>query len=114
MNKLMTSSWNIMADVKAMLMEVSREQRCSYEEVVETMEKFMNVLFISDALFSMARTSSGLISIGNSDKLQNLVHLALKLWRGIDLSITPKVHAMKEHLVDKSGVKKKLVMLERI
>jgi hypothetical protein len=65
-----------MEDVKVMLLEVPREQRCLDEEVVETVEIFSNVLSAFDALFSMARTSSGLITDVNSDKLQNLFQLA--------------------------------------
>jgi hypothetical protein len=33
-------------------LKLSREERCSDEEVVEMMEKFTNVLSIFDALFS--------------------------------------------------------------
>lgn len=100
MNKLMTSSRIIMEDVKAMIMELSREERCSDEEVVETMEKFTNILSVFDALFSMARTPSGLMTDDGVDKLRNLADLALRLWRGLDLSITPKVHAIEDHMVD--------------
>jgi hypothetical protein len=83
MNKLMTSSQNIVEDEKEMLIEVSREEKCSDEEVVERMEKFSNVLSIFDALFSMARTSSRLIA-------KKFGNFALKLWRGLDLSIMQK------------------------
>jgi hypothetical protein len=96
----MTSSRSIMEDVNAMIKELSREERCSDEEVVETMEKLTNILSVFDALFSMARAPSGLITDESVDKLRNLADLALPLWRDLDLSIMPKVHAIEDHMAD--------------
>jgi len=99
MNKLMTSSRKIMEDIRGMLMEIASEARCNDEEVSDTMEKFTNILSVFDALFSLARTPSGLMNGDKVATLQNLSNLALRLWRGLELSITPKVHAIEDHLV---------------
>jgi hypothetical protein len=66
---------------------------------METMGWFTNILSVFDGLFSLARTPSGLINEVDVDKLQNLVNIALHLWRGLDLSVTPKVDAIEDHLV---------------
>jgi hypothetical protein len=97
MNKLMTNSQKIMEEFKVMLIEIPTEDRCSDKEVLETMGRFTNILSVFDELFSLARTPSGLIGEEDINKLQDLVTLALQLWRGLD--ITPKVHAIKDHLV---------------
>ena len=47
-------------------MEIASEARCNDEEVSDTMEKFTNILSVFDALFSLARTPSGLM---NGDKV---------------------------------------------
>jgi hypothetical protein len=99
MNKLMTNSQKIMEEINVMLMEIPTEDRCSDEEVLETMGWFTNILSVFDGLFSLARTPSGLIGEEDINKLQDLVTLALQLWRGLDMSVTPKVHAIKDHLV---------------
>jgi hypothetical protein len=99
MNKLMTNSQKIMEEINVMLMEIPTEDRCSDEEVLETMGWFTNNLSVFDGLFSLARTPSGLIGEEDINKLQDLVTLALQLWRGLDMSVTPKVHAIKDHLV---------------
>ncbi len=88
-----------MEDIRGMLMEIASEERCNDEKVSDTMEKFTNILSVFDALFSLARTPSGLMNGDKVATLQNLNNLALKLWRGLDLSIIPKVHAIEDHLV---------------
>ena len=80
-------------------MEIASEERCNDEKVSDTMEKFTNILSVFDALFSLARTPSGLMNGDKVATLQNLSNLALRLWRGLELSITPKVHAIEDHLV---------------
>jgi len=83
------------------------------KEVLETMEKFANILLVFDGLFSLAKTLSGLMNGTKVVILQNLINLALSLWRGFDLSITPKVHAIKDHFVPQN-ISMELVILGRI
>jgi hypothetical protein len=61
MNKLMTDSQKTREESKVMLMEIPTEDRCSDEEVLETMGWFKNVLSVFDGLFPLARTPSGLL-----------------------------------------------------
>jgi hypothetical protein len=114
MNKLMTSSRKIMEDIRGMLMEIASEARCNDEEVSDTMEKFTNILSVFDGLFSIARTPSGLMNGDKVATLQNLNNLALRLWRGLDLSITPKVHAIEDILYLRLFVLMESVILGRI
>ena len=83
------------------------------KEVLETMEKFANILLVFDGLFSLSKTLSGLMNGTKVVILQNLINLALSLWRGFDLSITPKVHAIKDHFVPQN-ISMELVILGRI
>jgi hypothetical protein len=59
MNKLMTSSHKIMEYIRGMLMEISSEERCIDAEVSDTMEKFTNISWVLDRLYSLPGLHQG-------------------------------------------------------
>ncbi len=103
MNKLMMNSQAIMEDTEKVILEISREERCSDEEVNDTAETIYECSHSFYSLFTTARAPSGLITEVSVDKLHSLTELALCLWRGLDLSVTPIVHSIEDHWHIKSG-----------
>jgi cell division septum initiation protein DivIVA len=70
------------------------------EEINEWIPKFKKVLSVFDGAFSISRMPSGTASDEHIIKLESFIATALKLWRGLGNSITPKVHAIEDHLVE--------------
>ncbi len=60
-------------------------------------EGYAVVIHIFDAIFSIARFPSGTVSDVQDADLRMLVLQGSKFWRGLDLSITPKVHTIEDH-----------------
>lgn len=100
MNRFMTQSSNIMSSISDVIIDVPEADRCSNVEVREVTEKFSHVLHVFDAVFSKARVPSRLVLDENVAELQLFVREALRLWRGLELSVSPKVHAIEDHLCD--------------
>ena len=70
------------------------------EEVNEWIPKFKRILSVFDGVFSIARMPSGTVSDEYLAKLENFIATAMRLWRGLGNSVTPKVHAVEDHLLD--------------
>ena len=101
MNQLMTNSSKIMEEVREMLLDIPNNTRCSDDEVTCYSERFMNVLKVFDELFSLARTPSGKMTGDDTfHKLSERITESMRLWRGLGLNITPKAHAIEDHLFD--------------
>jgi hypothetical protein len=69
-------------------------------EINEWIPKFKKILSVFDGAFSISRMPSGTVSDEHIVKLESFIATALKLWRGLGNSITPKVHAIEDHLVE--------------
>jgi hypothetical protein len=63
------------------------------------MPKFKKILSIFDGVFSIARMPCGAVREEQIIKLENLIATAMRLWRGLGNSSTPKVHVIDDHLV---------------
>jgi hypothetical protein len=44
--------------------------------------------------------SCGKVTEEHIVSIQNSIHTAMKLWRGLDISVTPKLHAIEDHLAE--------------
>jgi hypothetical protein len=71
-----------------------------WEEVNEWIPKFKRILSVFDGVFSIARMSSGTVSDEYLEKLENFIATAMRLWRGLGNSVTPKNHAVEDHFLD--------------
>jgi chaperonin cofactor prefoldin len=100
MNRLMTNSDEIMEDIARVILELLENGRCNDAEVTLITEGYAVILHIFDAIFSYARLPSCTVTEELVADLRIFVQEGLRLWRGLDLSITPKVHAIEDHLCD--------------
>ncbi len=82
------------------LLELPENGRCNDAEVTLITEGYAVILHIFDAIFSYARLPSCTVTEELVADLRIFVQEGLRLWRGLDLSITPKVHAIEDHLCD--------------
>jgi flagellin-specific chaperone FliS len=63
-------------------------------------EKYKHILQVFDGIFSKCRIASCHITENDIEELQNFVAEAMRLWRGLQLNITPKAHAADDHICD--------------
>jgi hypothetical protein len=96
----MSKSSNIMADIRDMILGIPLEQRCDDQEVLEHTWRFQNCLKVFDYVFSKAREPSGFISPQEVEDLHPFVIEAMKLYRELGLSVSPKPHAIEDHLCE--------------
>jgi len=96
----MTESQEIMADIQDMILTIPQEDRCSNEEVAEYTSRFKHCLQVFDYIFSKARLPSGSVTPQDVENLRPFVVTALKLYRELGLSISPKPHAVEDHLCE--------------
>jgi hypothetical protein len=106
---LMDKSQIIMQDIKNVLLQenegyrgnaLNQTQLCSQQEIIQWCDKFKDLLKVFDSIFSQARTFSGMFDPEQIEHLKKSVQTAVGLWRGMDQSISPKVHAIEDHLVE--------------
>jgi SMC interacting uncharacterized protein involved in chromosome segregation len=93
-------SRNIMDQIAAHLLSIPDLDDSQKEEINEWIPKFKKTLSIFDGAFSIARMPSGTVCNEHIVKLEGFIDTAIKLWRGLGNSITPKVHAIEDHLVE--------------
>ncbi len=99
MNRLMTCSQTLMHDIQNVLLDAPvHATRCSDDEIISWAEKFANILKVFDEVFSISRTPSGQLTGEQGRILMLRVEESLRLWRGLSLNVTPKVHAVEDHL----------------
>jgi len=98
----MTESQEIMVDIQGMLLAIPQEDRCSNDEVTPYTTRFRNCLQVFDYVFSKARLPSGSVSPEDVENLCPFIVTALKLYRELGLSISPKPHAIEDHLCEQS------------
>ena len=99
MNRLMTCSQTLMHDIQNVLLDAPvHATRCSDDEIISWAEKFANILKVFDEVFSISRTPSGQLTEEQGRILMLRVEESLRLWRGLSLNVTPKVHAVEDHL----------------
>jgi hypothetical protein len=106
---LMDKSQIIMEDIKNMLVNVhdgfqgnalNQTELCSQQEIIEWCDKFKDLLKVFDSMFSQAHAFSGMFDPEQTEHLKKSVETAMGLWRGTGQSISPKVHAIEDHLVE--------------
>jgi hypothetical protein len=99
MNQLMTCSQTLMHDIQNVLLDAPvHDTRCSDDQTISWTEKFANILKVFDKVFSISRTPSGQLTEEQGRVLMLHVEESLRLWRGLSLNITQKVHAVEDHL----------------
>jgi hypothetical protein len=101
MVNFMTNSGRIMDDIKEALLKIDQGSRyCDDEEIILFTEKYKYILQVFDGVFLKCCIASCHIKENNINKLQNFVMEAMRLWIGLQLNITPKAHAVDDHLCD--------------
>jgi hypothetical protein len=101
MVNFMTNSGSIMDDVKVALLQIDQGSRyCDDEEIVSFTEKYKYILQVFDVVFLTCHIASSHIKENDIIELQNFVTEAMRLWRGLQLNITPKAHDVDDHLCD--------------
>ena len=93
-------SSKIMDEISTYLLSIPELDRIQKEEIDQWMPKFKKILSIFDGVFSIARMPCGAVREEQIIKLENFIATAMRLWRDLGNSITPKVHAIEDHLVD--------------
>ena len=101
MLKLMTNSDTLMKDFCNYKIEkIPENERASNTEVQEITSKYSKILLVFDKIFSTARSSTGSLSDDDIALLVTFLQQAMVLWRKLQLSVTPKVHVLEDHLVE--------------
>jgi hypothetical protein len=79
---------------------IPENERASNIEVQEFTSKYSQILLVFDKIFSTARSSTGSLNDDDIALLVTFIQQAMVLWRKLQLSITPKVHTLEDHLVE--------------
>ena len=71
------------------------------EEVNKVISYYINLGYLLDGVFSLARTESGKLDEEIILKLKRMIKAVLKMWRSMMLSMkAPKIHGLEDHLID--------------
>jgi hypothetical protein len=89
-------SSRVMDEIGAFILSIPHVDRCSNQEVEEWLNRFIFFLSVFDGVYSAARMSCGKVT----EDIQNLIHTAMKLWRGLGISVGPKLQTIKDHLAE--------------
>jgi hypothetical protein len=101
MLKLMTNADTLMKDFCDYIVEnIPENERASNIEVQEFTSKYSHILLVFDRIFSTARASTGSLNDDDIALLVTFIQQAMVLWQKLQLSVTPKVHALEDHLVE--------------
>jgi hypothetical protein len=109
MVQLMYKSQIIMEDIKNVLVHenegysgnaLNQTELCSQQEIIQWCDKFKDFLKVFDSIFSQAHIFYGTFDPEQIEHLKTSVQTAVGLWRGMDQSISPKVHAIEDHLFE--------------
>ena len=93
-------SSKVMDDLRAFILTIPQVDRCTNEEVEEWTNKLKNILSVFDGIFSIARMSCGTVKEEHIESIINSINSEITLWRGLGNSVSPKPHALEDHLVD--------------
>jgi len=80
--------------------KIPENERASNTEVQEITSKYSKILLVFDKIFSTARSSTGSLSDDDIALLVTFLQQAMVLWQKLQLSVTPKVHVLEDHLVE--------------
>ena len=94
-------SSKVLDEIAAFILSIPQVDRCPNEEVEEWVAKFKKILNVFDGIFSIARMSNGTVKDEHIVSINNYISTAMKLWRGLNHSISPKPHAIEDHLLSK-------------
>ena len=75
------------------------EKRFSDERIVEMCDLYERLFGHLDAIFSIARTKRFHLTTAAIDKCQEHITCLSSIWRRLGISVTPKLHLLKTHLI---------------
>jgi hypothetical protein len=90
----------VLDNICSYLLSIPQVDRCPNTEVDEWIAKFKKNLSVFDGVFSIARMKCGTVHEEHIVNLEQSIKTAMKLWRGLGNSVSPKPHAIEDHLVD--------------
>lgn len=98
MVRFLNSGDKVMEEVKNLILHnIPSDTRCPDSEVVSATEMYADILIVFDSVFSPAQTPVGMLTAENEEKVQKRLLLAMKKWRELEMSITPKAHVLEDH-----------------
>jgi hypothetical protein len=97
--KLLSDAQNVLGAVKHFLLtKVPEATRCSDEEVIKQIDLYVDFFTVFDSIFSNSRIAVGNLSEAKEEETYKGIALALKMWRDFDMSVSPKLHVLEDHL----------------
>jgi hypothetical protein len=97
----MTSAELIFEDIKGHLVSVDHENKLAGEdEITSICDKMKHLLVELDIAFSILRMPFGTLKEEDYTMLEEALHEIEKLWEKLDLSYTPKFHALMRHALE--------------
>jgi hypothetical protein len=93
-------SSKVMDEISIYLLSIPQVDSCPNEEVEEWISRFKNILSVFDRIFSTAQMNCGMVHDEHLLNLENSAVTAMKLWRGLGNSVSPKIHATEDYLVE--------------
>ena len=71
------------------------------EEKTMLINYYINMGYLLDGLFSMARTEKGMMTIDIERKMNKYIKGVMKMWRNMRMSMVgPKVYGVEDHLLE--------------
>ena len=97
--KLLIDAQNILSAVQDFLLtKVPENTWCSNEEVIKQMGVYADFFTVFDSVFSNLHTAVGELSESKEEETCKGIALGLKMWRDLDMSVSPKLHVLEDHL----------------
>jgi hypothetical protein len=97
--KLLSDAQKVIDAVKDFILtKVPEATRCSDDEVIKQMNVFVDFFTVFDSIFSNSRTPVGHLSELKEEETNKGIALGLKMWRDLDMSVSPKLHVLEDHL----------------
>jgi hypothetical protein len=78
-----------------LLTEVPENARCSNDEIIRQISIYVDVFTVFDSVFSNSRSAVGKLSESKGEETRKAIALGLKMWRDLELNVSPKLHILE-------------------
>jgi len=102
---LMSNADDIFSSLEVFLTDVAEENGILIEEEVEQVQARLQVYQLAlknfDRLFSLLREKDSTLNVTEkNEQLAKFLDAAILCWRRLNMSVTPKLHILEDHLLD--------------
>jgi len=98
--KLMQCAADVMESIRDYIIsKVPEDDELKHSEVRDWASKYTDILLVFDQIFSLSLSPTGTLTDEDIINVTEYICTAMKAWQKLGFSVTPKCHALENHLV---------------